>query len=59
MLMQLLWEDQNSCIKDNIERSMAQSELLLIQTLFDWFRVWGLTSSIFLLDFTKSIHSCA
>lgn len=46
MLMQLLWKDQNSCIFGNIERSMARLELLLIQTLFDWFRVWGLTSSI-------------
>jgi len=46
MLMQLLWKDQNNCINGNFERSMARLELLLIQTLFDWFRVWGLTSSV-------------
>ncbi len=48
-LIWLLWKERNRCMFEDTKRSKAQ----LIQTLFDWSRLWGLTNSNSLLHFTE------
>ena len=51
--------ERNSCIFEDIERSKAQLESLLICTMYDWSCAWGHTICNSLQDFTESLNFCA
>ena len=58
-VMCLLWREMNNHTFEARERSKNQLEDLLICTLFDWSRVWGLTNSNTLIDFIDSFCYCS
>ena len=57
--MQALWKEQNSHTFEVTKKSMALLESLLIRTLFNWSRAWGLTNSNSHLDFNELLYFCA
>ena len=50
-LMWLIWQERNSCMFEDIGRSVDLLESLLAGTLFEWSRIWGFTYYITESDF--------
>lgn len=55
--MWLVWKEHNAQTFEDIERPIDLLKTLLVRTLFEWSRIWGLTHCsslsdlLFLLDF--------
>jgi hypothetical protein len=54
-LMWTLWRERNSRTFEDIEHPVGRLIETLFSSLFDWARVWGLTSSCSVGDFLESL----
>ena len=50
-LMWLVWKEHNAQTFEDIERPIDLLKTLLVRTLFEWSRIWGLTHCSSLSDF--------
>jgi hypothetical protein len=55
-LMWTVWHERNSRIFEDVEHSNSKLAEIFFGLLFDWARVWGLTSEISLPDFVVSLN---
>ena len=53
-LMWLVWKERNAQTFEDIERPIDMFKNLLVKTLFEWSRIWGLTHCGSLSDFLIS-----
>ena len=53
--MWTIWQERNSLTFENIESSVGKIIESFLRSLFDWSRVWGLTSSSSVGDFLESL----
>jgi hypothetical protein len=51
-----IWRERNSRIFEDEEHSKSKLEEIFFGLLFDWARVWGLTSEISLPAFVVSLN---
>ena len=56
-LMQLVWKEHNALTFEDIKRPIELLKTLLVRTLFEWSRIWGLTHFISLSGFLISPRS--
>jgi hypothetical protein len=54
-LMWIIWRERNGRIFEDKDHSKTKLIELFFGTLFDWARVWGLTSAVSLADFVASL----
>ncbi len=55
--MWTLWAECNRRIFEDKNSSMDQLKGALVNSLFDWARVWGLTQTTLVTDFVDSLCS--
>jgi hypothetical protein len=55
-LMWTVWREHNSCIFEDEEHSKTKLAELFFGLLFDWARVWRLTSEVSLASFVVSLN---
>ena len=55
-LMWTIWKERNKRTFENTETPLAKTIEIFFVTLFDWSRVWGLTSSTSVGEFLESFH---
>ena len=53
--MWTLWTERNRRMFEDKTSSMDQIKGALVNSLFDWARVWGLTQTILVTDFVDSL----
>ena len=54
-LMWLVWKERNTRTFEDVESSIDKLKTLLVRTLFEWSRIWGLTHCSAFSDFRNSI----
>ena len=57
-LMWCIWKEHNRQTFEDLDRSDDQLLASFTDSFFDWFRVWGLTSSLSLPLFLSSFFLC-
>ena len=56
-LMWTIWKERNSRIFEDKASSMDQLMGSFVNELFDWSRIWGLTTATIVTDFVDSLGS--
>ena len=54
-LMLIVWTERNQRSFEDIEKSLAQLQVLCQKTLFDWSRCWGFLDCSTILEFISSL----